>query len=81
MLELKIMMIFFKPVFLKRFRLKFAKPKKDKCDQCEIYWNSEMKNELKSWSRAIILATVELCQVKGQHKMPPWLALRQKRFF
>ena len=32
------------------------------------------------WSGALMWASVELYQVEGQHKAPPWLALRGKIF-
>ena len=33
-----------------------------------------------SWSRALIQVLVELCQVEGEPKTPPWLAPRGKTF-
>ena len=39
-----------------------------------------LKYAARGWSRALILVSVELCRVKGQPEVAPWLALTGKIF-
>ena len=44
------------------------------------YEKSQKKGPIRHWSRGLIWASVELCQVESQPKLPQWLLLRDKIF-
>ena len=50
------------------------------CKSRELGGRVSRRFQDRDWSRALIWALVELCQVEGQPKVPPWLGVKGNIF-